>query len=104
MEEFENKDDKISETIESAKNFFLRMHDLSEEKDIEKTAMCFYDIIKHTYGLAKEQGVYDKDKEEMDITLKGMMVMLGMMQMQHGWTTEMMTEFDDKVMKLWNID
>ena len=104
MEEFEFSKDKYEETVVSAHDYFLRIHKMSEEKDVEKTIMCFYDIIKHTYGLAKEQNVYEKDKEDIDATLKGMMVMIGIMQRQHEWTGEMIEEFDDKVMELWDVD
>jgi hypothetical protein len=104
MEEFENMDEKTAKTIEQAKSLYLRMEKVTEDKDVEKTAICFYDVIKQTYALAKEQNVFEKDKEDIILHLKGMMVMMSMLQMQHGWSGDMITEFDDKVMELWDVD
>ena len=102
MEEY--KDSKDKERANKAHGFFLKMISIAEEKNIEKMSMCFYDLVKQTYGLAKDQDLYEKDKEEIDSALKGMMVSAKMILEQSEWTEDMIEEFDKRVMKLWDID
>ena len=96
--------DKDLEIANKAHGFFLKMISLAEEKNIEKMSMCFYDIIKQTYGLAKDQNLYEEDKEEIDSALKAMMVSVKMILGQSDWTKEMIEEFDEKVTGLWDTN
>ncbi len=98
------EEDRSAELMASAKDIFLKMVAIIEEKDVDKMAICFYDLVKRTYGLAKGQGVYEEDKEKINDTLKGMLVLVKAMTKAGQWEEEMIEEFDDKVMKIWNVD
>jgi hypothetical protein len=98
------EEDKIAEIAFQAHSFFVKMIGVIAERDVDKMATCFYDLVKRTYGMAKEQDVYEKDKEHIDSTLKGMMVLVEAMLAQADWTREMIEDFDEKVMELWIID
>lgn len=97
-------EDRAAELLNKAHSFFFKMVNITEERDVDKMATCFYSFIKYIYGMAKDQNIYEEDKEEIDDTLKGMMVLIKAMFIRQDWTQEMMEEFDEKVMKLWIID
>ena len=94
-------DGEMSNAMKQAKEYFLRIHKVSEAKDVEKTSYCFYDIIKNTYALAEKEGVLEKDREDIVATLKGMQMFVTLMFMQHGWDNEMVDQFNNKIDELW---
>jgi len=98
------EDDKISESMRVAMESFFNMHAAAAEKNINKAATVFYSVVKRTYATAKEEDLFEKDKDEINTCLKGTQFMMQMMLVKEGWTTEMIQEFDDKVDKLWNVD
>jgi len=97
-------EDRSDELMNQAKGFFLKMVGVVGTKDPSKMAICFYDLVKQTYGLAKGEDVFIKEKEKIDDTLKGMMFLVRKILEQDGWTEEMIEEFDEKTMELWVID
>ena len=58
----ENQKDK---TIREATQCFLNMHQAAEEKDVDKASIVFYGIIKRTYAAAKDEDLFEKDKDEI---------------------------------------
>jgi lactate dehydrogenase-like 2-hydroxyacid dehydrogenase len=98
------EDERAAELMASAKGVFLKMVDIIAARDVDKMAVCFYDLVKQTYALAKGQDVYENDKEQIDDTLKGMLVLVTAMLRAGQWTEEMIEDFDDQVMKLWVTD
>ena len=97
-------EDRAFDLMNRAKGFFIKMVTVVETKDPSKMAICFYDLVKQTYGLAKGEDVFIKDKEKIDDTLKGMMLLVKNILEQHGWTEENIEEFDDKLKELWVTD
>lgn len=97
-------EDRSAEIVFQAHGFFVKMIGVIGERDVDKMATCFYDLVKRTYGMAKEEDVYEKEKEHIDSTLKGMMVLVETMLAQANWTKEMIEDFDERVMELWIID
>ncbi len=93
-----------NETIRDATRCFINLLQAAKEKDIDKAATVFYGVIKRTYAAAKEEDLFEEDKDDIIACLKGIQVMMMVMLSSEGWTAEMVTEFDDKVDKLWNVN
>jgi len=96
--------DKDLEIANKAHGFLFKMISIAQEKDVEKMSICFYDFIKQTYGLAKSQDLYEQDKEEIDSSLRGMMILIKATLELSDWTEDMIEKFDKEVVKLWIID
>lgn len=97
-------ENSIDETIRDATQAFINMTKAAKEKDIDKAAIVFYGIIKRTYAAAREEDLFEKDKDEIILALKGTQLMMMLMLASEGWDADMVEEFDDKVKKLWNVD
>lgn len=98
FEEFRRVDNKIKK---QAHSLCVNMMKVVEAKDVEKTAYCWYNVIKHTYSLAEGQGVLEEDREEIETTLKGMQKTLNIMFMLYDWDIDEIKQFDDKIKELW---
>ena len=92
------------EATEMAVECFLSIRSAAEEKNIEKTAVVFYDIVKRTYAMAELEGLLEKDKEKINSALKVTQVLTMMGLKTEDWSDEMIEEFNNRVKELWVID
>ena len=76
----------------------------AENMDVMKSAICFYDIVKHLNSLAKERGTYEEEKKYINDFLEDVFHVSTILFNKHKWTDEMIQEFNDKVNEFWVID
>jgi len=99
MKEYTDED-----VTKAAKDCLLAMRIAAKAKNIEKAATVFYDVIKRTYVLAKQEDLFERDKDKIIYSLKEAQAVLALGFISDGWTREMVEQFEDKVKKLWVID
>lgn len=88
----------------AAADSFLKVMTAAEEKNVLKAALAFYDIVKKTRGLAKTEGVLEKEKDQINKGLSNSQAMITMMLVVAGWRGDQIKEFEDKVDELWIKD
>ena len=92
------------ELKELAIAYVSRLEGYAESKDVEKASYLYYEIVKRTIGLAKEQDVYDRDRGEIKEYLDLVKSLIKITLISFDWDMEMIKEFEERVNKLVYIE
>jgi len=95
---------EMNEVAKKAHACFKKIEVFAYSHDAKKAALAFYDIVKTTYAMAKDDDQYEKDKKDINSCLKGALMMMTMVLRVNNWTDEEMEIFENRVDELWVLD
>jgi hypothetical protein len=91
----------IAGAREAAYACFAKTAAAIEENDAAKVAVCFYDIVKRAYSFAREEDLFEADKDSIDESLGNTKKKIEMLLIERDWSMDQIKEFEEEVDKLW---
>ena len=96
--------EKLTQRLEEMRYRWCRLQVFAKNRDAEKAAYCFYDIVKYKYSIEKDDGRYEENKGCIDNNLTVNRREIIKCFVSQEWTVNMIQEFNDRVDMLWGIN